>query len=131
MNTKTIVAAAAVAAALAACGDSAPKAQADARERLETQYILAFKDEPGAKKCLAPKQLDGQRWFTLCGFNEGGPALRNGGLWELREESGSWAAYASNGRAAAAQPKLLDSQIKPPETPPSFDVGKARSLFPE
>lgn len=126
---KKIIMAAAV--ALAGCGSGAPSYVDQAAERLVYSYITAFPDHAGSKKCLAPKQLDGQRWFLLCGFNEGGPGLVNGGLWEIRQEGSAWVAFASNGPAARAQQKFPDPQIKPPQTPPAFDVAKARSLFPE
>lgn len=128
-HTHKIIAAA-VAGALSGCGPATSPSHSKAMERLEYHYIMAFKDAPGSKKCLKPKQLDAQRWFTLCGINEGGPALANAGLWELREENGAWAAYASNGKAAMAQKFFVDDQIKPPETPPQYDTGKARGLFP-
>ncbi len=119
------------AAALAGCGSGAPSYVGQAAEQLEYGYITAYQDQPGSKKCLAPKQLDGQQWFLLCGFNQGGPSLVNGGLWEIRQEGTTWAAYASNGQAARAQQRMPAPQIKPPQTPPAFDVAKARSLFPE
>lgn len=130
INIRAAALAVAFMSMLEGCAESIPKAQTQGRENLEMRYVLAFQSEPGSKKCLAPKQLNDGKWFTLCGFNDGSPSLRNGGLWELREENGSWVAYAANGKAAAAQSKLVDQQIKPPETPPSFDVGKARNLFP-
>lgn len=116
---------------LAGCGNGAPQYVSQAIERLEYAYISAFQDHAGSKKCLPPKQLDGKQWMTLCGFNEGGGRLSSGGLWEVREEAGGWAAYASNGKAAAAQTRFTDPQIRPPEAPPKFDTSKARSLFPE
>lgn len=113
------------------CGSGAPSFVTQAAEQLVYSYITAYPDQAGSKKCLAPKQLDGQQWFLLCGFNQGGPGLVNGGLWEIRQEGSSWIALASNGKAARAQQKFLDPQIRPPQAPPAFDVAKARSLFPE
>lgn len=115
ITTATIAAA----IALIGCGDPQHKANLD---NLELQYIQAFRDAPGSKKCLTPKQLDG-RTFTLCGINNGGPQLANAGLWELRPEG----AFAANGKAMT----LLGAnpQLKPLETPPPYDIGKARSLF--
>lgn len=116
---------------LAGCDQAAAPGQSQALEALELQYVMTYKDATGSKKCLGPKQLDGGRWFTLCGMNTGGPGLANAGLWELREENGAWIALASNGRAARAQERFSDPKIKPPERPPQFDVAKARALFPE
>lgn len=118
-------------AVLAGCDQAAAPGQSQALEALELQYVMTYKDAPGSKKCFGPKQLDGGRWFTLCGMNTGGPGLANAGLWELREESGAWIALASNGRAADAQERFSDPKMKPPERPPQFDVAKARALFPE
>lgn len=115
--------------ALAGCGPSIPQHQQQAIDQLTLDYIMAYKDAPGSKKCLPPQQLGG-RSFTLCGFYDGAPGLVNAGLWELRQEGGSWAAYAGNGKAIAAQEKFHDPQVKPAESPPQFDVAKARSLFP-
>jgi hypothetical protein len=131
MQQRLWVIATSLAGFLAGCDSGAPAAISEAREKLELSYIMAFKDEAGAKKCLQPKQLDGGRWFSLCGFNEGGGTLRQAALWELREDSGTWAAYAANGTAMTAQPRLGAPQIKPAEAPPKFDVGKARAMFPQ
>lgn len=125
---KTI--AALVAVAVAGCGQTIPQYQKQAVDQLTLNYVMAFKDAPGSKKCLEPKQLDG-RVFTLCGFNEGAAILFNAGLWEIRQDGGSWVALASNGKAIAAQQQFNDPQIKPAETPPQFDVAKARALFPQ
>lgn len=126
---KTILTAAII-STLAGCGPSVPQHQQQAIDQLTLDYIMAYKDAPGSKKCLPPQQLDG-RWFTLCGFYDGSAALRNAGLWELRQDGTSWAAYAANGKAMASQQLFRDPQVKPAEQPPQFDVGKARALFPQ
>lgn len=120
-----LTAAAAALLALAGCSDAAHKPAIDA---LEYAYITALQDAPGSKKCLTPKQLDG-RWFTLCGINTGGPQLGYAGLWELRTDGSTWAAYAANGKAMAVQGKLTNPQLKPAEAPLTYDTAKARALF--
>lgn len=116
---RTITATIAAAIALIGCGDPKHK---QVMEGLELSYIQAFRDIPGSKKCLTPKQLDG-RTFTLCGINTGGPQLGHAGLWELRDGT----AHAANGKAMT----LLGTgpMLKPLETPPPYDTGKARALF--
>ncbi len=118
-------------AVLAGCDQASAPGQGQVLEALELQYVMTYKDAPGSKKCLAPKQLNGSRWFTLCGMNTGGPGLANAGLWELREEGGAWVALASNGRASDAQERFTDPKIKPPDRPPQVDVAQARALCPE